>query len=132
MLGPVSNLFRAPASRMFAALVCPFSSLPTYSLGYISDKDHQRNSVLAAESPLSKTTLSSSQSLSRTLLGSVKDRTQSPKQAVVLVLGQCWLLPKSVKSGLMKIESAVQPKWLPKLPSKGDYIPSKQTLKTIG
>ena len=132
MLGPVSNLFGAPASRMSAALVCPFPSLLTYSLEYISDKDHQRNSVLAAESPLSKTTLSSSQSLSRTLLGSVKDRTQSPKQAVVLVLGQCWLLPKSVKSDLMKIESAVQPKWLPKLPSKGDYIPWKRTLKTFG
>jgi len=78
------------------------------------------NSVLAAESPLSRTTLSSSQSLSKTLLGSVKDRTQSPKQAVVLVLGQCWLLSKSVKSDLMKTNSAVQLKWQTKLPSKSD------------
>lgn len=76
--------------------------------------------MLAAESPLSRTTLSSSQSLSKTLLGSVKDRTQSPKQAVVLVLGQCWLLSKSVKSDLMKNNSAVQLKWQTKLPSKSD------------
>ncbi len=88
--------------------------------------------MLAAESPLSKTTLSSSQSLSTTLLGSVKDRTQSPKQAVVLILGQYWLLPKSVKTELMKTESAVQLKWLTKLPSKGDYIPWEQTSKTVG
>lgn len=132
MLESFSNLFRAPASRVPATLVCPFLFLLAFTLEYTSDKDLQRNSVLAAESPLSKTMISSSQSLSTKFSGSVKDRTQSPKEAIVLVLGQCWLLPKSLMSDLMKIEYAVKPKWIPKLPSKGDSKIWCQNLKTAG